>query len=292
MVGQAARPQPGASTWYRNDTERARSVYRRANPWHRRLLRGLIGLTLATAVGTGLYVGAREIQDVLERDQLPPPGVEVPRIASTSLVVTSTAPAPAVDGTVTFDTTSLAFEFVGRVGGPQSGLQIISPDGSSVYVRSGDSPWRESDRADEEVSGVLTAVRYLADDDSADDILTNRLRRGFVELLLEVTEGVGDDRLVRYELNVDTRAFARDFPLQWQAFRDDAVPGAQLDSEVPLTIWLDPDGTLVRVRDRRANWAWERLTSSDEPFRPVDPSEDAEPYVAAEPAGDGEAGTP
>lgn len=272
MVDPVTQPRPGAATWYRTDEERARSVYRRANPWYRRLARGVIGLAFLAVAVLGAYAAALAVQDYLERDTLPGAGAEVPEIRTTSFLVTSAAPAPAVDGTLTLDTSTKAFEFVGRATGPQSGLQVVSPDGITVYVRQGAAPWRAADAGDAAADGVLTAVRYLADDDTADAILTNRLRRGFVELVEQVDEGSGDDRLTRYEMTIDTAAFASDFPLQWREYQDEAVPGATADAAVSVTIWLDTEDVLTRVVDARSNWSWERLTYSDQPFRPDDPT--------------------
>lgn len=279
MVDQISQPRPAAAAWYRSDEERAKSVYRRANPWYRRLARGLIGLAFLGLAGLGLYAGARALSDWMGRDQLPAAGAEVPEIRSTSFIVTSSAPAPTLDGTLTIDTVTSAFEFVGRAGGPQGGLQVVSPDAGTVYVRLGGAPWRAASDTDAVVADVRTAVAYLVDDDTADAILTSRLRNGFVELVAEVDEGTGDDRLTRYEMVFDTEQFARDFPLQWQAFQDDAVPGAQESAAAPVTIWLDTEDVLMRVRDETANWAWERLTYGDQPFRPIDPANQSEASV-------------
>ena len=279
MVDRVTQPRPGAATWYRSDEERAKSVYRRANPWYRRLARGVVGLAFLGVAAVGAYAGARAIQNYLERDQLPAQGAEVPEIRATSFVVLAAAPAPAVDGTLTLDATTRAFEFVGRATGPQSGLQVVSPDGTTVYVRRGAAPWRAATDGEGDATAVRTAVAYLANDDSADDILTNRLRRGFVDLLTEVDEGTGDDRLTRYEMAVDTERFARDFPLQWQEYRSDAVPGAEPIADGRVTIWLDGDAVLMRVEDQQTNWSWERLTYSDQPFRPVDPANEAQTRV-------------
>lgn len=279
MIDPSTRSRPGATTWYRTDEDRARSVYRRANPWYRRLARGVIGLAfLAVAMG-GAYAGARAIQDYLDRDRLPGQGAEVPEIRETSFLVTSAAPAPAVDGTLTLDASTGAFDFVGRASGPQSGLHVLSPDGSTVYVRRGSAPWRAASGADADAVAVRTAVDYLADDDSADAILTNRLRRGFVELVDRVVEGAGADRLTRYELRLATDRFAREFPLQWQQFQQAAVPGATPAVAAPMTIWLDADEVLVRVSDPTTNWAWERLAYSADPFVVDDPADDTSTRV-------------
>lgn len=279
MVDPIAQPRPGAATWYRTDEERSKSVYRRANPWYRRLARGVIGLTFLAVAAVGLYAGARAVQGWLERDQLPAAGAEVPEIRSTSFIVTSEAPAPTLDGTLTIDTETLAFEFVGRAGGPQSGLQVVSADGSTVYLRQSTAPWRAATSTDVVATDVRIAVAYLADADTADTILTNRIRRGFVELDAQVDEGTGDDRLTRYEMTLDTQAFARDFPLQWQSFQDDAIPGAQQGEAVAVTIWLDTENVLMRVRDESASWSWERLVYGDQPFRPIDPANDTETRI-------------
>ena len=275
MVDPVTDRSTAPPAWYRSDEDRARSVYRRANPWHRRVARGLIGLAFLAVAAVGAYAAARAIQHYLERDRLPAAGADVPDIRATSFLLASSAPAPTVDGTLTIDAGTLAFEFVGRATGPQSGLQVLSPDGATVYVRQGAAPWRAATAGDATAAAVRTAVQYLADDDSADDVLTSHLRRGFVDLLAEVEEGRGEHGLTRYEMELDTAAFARDFPLQWRSYQDDSVPGAVADAAVPVTIWLDAEGVLMRVHDRGANWVWERLTYSDQPFRPVDPAEEA-----------------
>jgi hypothetical protein len=279
MVDPVTQPRPGAATWYRTDEERAKSVYRRANPWYRRLARGVVGLAFLGIAVVGVYAGARAIQSFLERDRLPAQAADVPEIRATSFIVTSQAPAPTVDGTLTLDTTTTAFEFVGRATGPQEGLQVVSPDGTTVYVRRGAAPWRAATDGDTEADAVQTAVAYLAGADNADAILTNRLRRGFVDLLAQVDEGTGDDRLTRYEMTFDTERFARDFPLQWQEFRSGAIPGAEPTSAALVTIWLDVDDVLIRVDDPQTNWRWERLTFSDQPFRPIDPANETSTRV-------------
>ena len=122
------------------------------------------------------------------------------------------------------------------------------------------------------VKDLTTAVRYLSDDDTADAILTNRLRRGYVELTEQATEGLGDNELTRYELELDTEGFDNQYPLQWREFQANAIPGVRKTSVLPVIIWLDTDNVLVRVRDEQTNWSWERLTSADTPFVPYDPS--------------------
>jgi hypothetical protein len=280
MVEPSSHHRPSsAATWYRTDEERAKSVYRRANPWYRRLARGVIGLAFLGVAVVGAYAAARAVQDYLERDDLPAQGAEVPPFRATSFVVTAAPPAPAVDGTLTLDTETGAFEFVGRATGPQSGLQVVSPDGVAVFVRQGAGAWRGAGEGDGDATAVRTAAGYLADDDSADDILTNRLRRGFVELVDQVDEGSGDEQLTRYEMTLDTDRFARDFPLQWQEYQSGAVPGSTAGDDVPVTIWLDGDDVLMRVVDEQANWSWERLTYSGQPFQPLDPTDESETRI-------------
>lgn len=278
MVDPVSQPRPGASTWYRTDEDRAKSVYRRANPWYRRLARGVVGIVFLGAAGVGLYFGARAVQAYLERDQLPAAGAEVPDIRATSFIVTSTAPAPTLDGTLTMDASTEAFEYVGRATGPQAGIQVVSPDGNEVFIRQGTGPWRAATSSDTVANDVRTAVRYLADDDNADDILPSRLRRNFVALDDEVDEGSGDQRLTRYEMTIDTRAFAAEFPLQWQDFQDDAIPGVQ-EGQLSVTIWLDTDDVLMRVRDDQTGWAWERLTYSEQPFVSLDPTDETQSRI-------------
>ncbi len=279
MTERGNRPSPGAATWYRSDEQRNKSVRRRANPWYRRLARGIVGLTFLAAGAVGLYFGARLVQDWLDRDRLPAAGPEVPAIGATSFQVSSVAPAPAVDGTLTIDTGSLAFEFVGRAGGPQAGLQVVSPNGTTVFVRQGGGAWEQAESAGQavvaQVNDLQRTVDNLADHETADTILTNALRRGYVELRQQIGEGVGDDELTRYEIEIDTQAFSVDYPLQWQDFQLNAIPGAPATNDFPAAIWVDTDDVVVRVRagaDGGDFWSWQRLTYSTQPFTPVDPS--------------------
>ncbi len=271
MADMAPAPQRGASSWYRSDQERAKSLRRRANPWYRRIGRFFVGAAFLAGAGLGLYVGAREVQDYLERERLPAQGAELPTIRSTSFQVRSSAPAPPLDGTLTLDTSTRAYEFVGRIDGPDQGWQVVSPDGQTVWVRRSSGPWRPGS-GEEIVARIGIVVQYLADDDSADDILTSHLRRGFVELERREFEGLDDDRLTRYEMTFNTLGFSTRFPLQWQDFKQHAIPGIDEARSVPVFIWLDDDDVLVRVRDEGTNWAWERLAYDDQPFRPTDPS--------------------
>jgi hypothetical protein len=40
---------------------------------------------------------------------------------------------------------------------------------------------------------------------------------------------------------------------------------------VPVTMWVDDDHVVVRLSDDETHWAWERLTYSNEGFKPLDP---------------------
>ncbi len=272
MTAAGAQPTPGADTWYRSDHARTKSVRRRANPWYRRLGRGLVALTVLAALGLGLYLGARAVQDYVERQRLPSAGAEVPTIQATSFQVRSSSPAPQVDGTLTVDTTSRSFEFVGRNGGPQTGAQAVRTESGPVYIRLSDGDWRLAQPSDALAQDLNTAVQYLSNDDTADAILTNRLRRGYVDLGEQATEGLGDNELTRYELEIDTEGFSTRYPLQWQEYQAKAIPGVRKTPMLPVIIWLDTDNVLVRVRDEQTNWSWERLTYADTPFVPEDPA--------------------
>jgi hypothetical protein len=274
-------PMVGASTWYRTDQQRYKSVYRRANPWYRRLARAVVGLAMIAVLAGLLYVGAQQVQDYVNRDKLPTPGQDAPQFASTSFLVTSTAPAPELDGTITFDTGSHAFEFVGGGAGPQSGLQVVSPDGTRVYVRQGDGGWRVPADGDEDVAAIMRAVPYLLGVNDADDILEKQLRKHFVELKAEATEGVKPDARERYEMVVDTRDYGSDYPLQWGDFQERVIPGIAESGAVPITMWTNDDHVVVRLRDDETHWAWERLAYSDEAFVPLDPAGVAAPAEAA-----------
>lgn len=263
---QGDTPRPGTPTWYRSEDDRDRSVFRRANPWYRQLARWAIGLTFVAALGAGLVLGARVVRDYLERDRLPAAGVELPEIRATTFLVAGASPAPELDGTLTTDAGTGAFEYVGRAGGPQSGVQVVSTDGADAFIRFGLGDWRAAQSDDAVVDAARRAAEQLASIRGADDILTTQLRRGYTELLARVEEGTGSHTVTRYELSLDTNAFSSDHPLQWEDFRQRTIPGIDEGPAAPITIWLDADEVLVRFRSAATNWSWERLTYSDQPF--------------------------
>ena len=280
-------PVVGASTWYRTDQQRYKSVYRRANPWYRRLARAVVGLVMIAVLAGFLYFGAQRVQDYVNRDKLPKPGQDAPQFASTSFLVTSTAPAPELDGTITFDTASRAFEFVGTSTPapdgsvrPQSGLEVVSPDGTRVYTRQDGGGWRVPADGDEDVAAIMRSVPYLLGVNDADDILEKQLRKHFIELTDEATEGAKPDARERYEMTVDTRDYSADYPLQWGDFQERVIPGIAESSAVPVTMWTDDEHVVVRLRDDETHWAWERLTYTDVPFEAVDPAGVATPAEA------------
>lgn len=274
VMGATATATTGAETWYRTDQDRNRSVHRRANPWYRRLARGVIGLAFVAAAGIGLFFAAQLIQDYIDRDKLPDVGSEVPTIRATSFEIRSTAPAPTLDGTLTLDSETGAFEYTGRGTGPQSGIQVVSQDGSTVYIRRGLSAWETAGAADQVAADAQQAAAYLSNDDNADDILTTQLRRGYVDLIERVEIGEGDDEVRLYEMRFDTASFDENYPLQYQDFESEAIPGVETVRGLLVSIQLDSDDVLVAVDDTGTNWSWQRLTYSDQPFTPIDPAND------------------
>jgi hypothetical protein len=251
---------------YRSDSDRARSVYRRANPWYRRLARGVTALCLVVIVGGALYVGARELQDYLSRDRLPGIGAELPEIRTSTFLVSSSD--PAVDGTITIDEVTQAFQFTGSVGGPQAGLTLVSgADGGVLATRDGVS-WVAPAPDDPAVSGIRTIVPYLLGVDGADDLISNRMRP-FVELERQETEGVGPSSIERYEMLVDTEGFSEGNPLLWTAFGQQTIPSIDRGDAVPITMWLDQENVMVRLRAATADWSWERVEYSDQAFEPT-----------------------
>lgn len=277
----APPPSPTADTaptgtsaipaWYRSEEERSRSVYRRANPWWRRLLRGLIALGLLAVAGVGLYFGARALQDYLDQDRLPAANATIPEYRSTAFQLRSSPPAPDLNGTLTLDTESGAFEFIGRSGSGQAGVQAVSVDGDVVYVRRGDGPPSPAPAGSPLVDDLRRAIAHLAAVDTADDVLTRTIRDGYVELVDRTTEGDGETELTRYQIALDTSALSRAEPLEWETFQDQVVPGAGESDALQLTLWIDRHDVLVRLRDDTTGWTWERLTYSGEPFAPTSP---------------------
>lgn len=256
---------------YRSTDERNRSVYRRANPWYRRLARGVIATTLIGALGIGIYLGARELRDYLDRDRLPAAGSEVPAIRSTSILVTSTAPTLQLQGTLTFDVDTGAFEFVGTPATPDAGVRLTSPDGATVYREDGDG-WQQLPPEDVRAASVRAAVRVLDDDETADAILVNRLRRGYVDLVRQVEEGTGDAELTRYDIALGLTQFSDAFPVQWNEFRAEAIPGVAESRRHVVSIWLDTDDVLVRVDDPETGWSWQRLSYGPSAFEAFEPA--------------------
>lgn len=260
-------PAGAAAGVYRSRDERNRSVYRRANPWYRRLARALIATCLLGAAAIGIYVGARYVQDWLDRDQIPAAGPDVPDIRETSILITSTSDQIPLQGTLTFDTDTGSFEFVGLAGSPNATDNLTSPDGDEVFAQNADGLWEPIDASAPVVQSIDRAIAFLRDDSTADAILTNRLRRGYIDLVDQVDEGDDDElQRTRYELSLDLGAFAEAFPLQWQDFQDTAIPGVDDVNNHGVTLWLDEEDVLVGVDDPSTGWSWQRLSYSTSPF--------------------------
>jgi hypothetical protein len=262
---------PAASV-YRSPDDRNRSVYRRANPWYRRLSRGTIALAILGGLGVAVYFGAREAQDYLDRDRLPSPGADTPDIVQSTFVVRSTVGEAPLQGTLTVDFDSGAYEFVGTPGSPNAADNLTSPDGEQVFAQTGSDSWQPVDPAAPVIASIDRVIALLSNDADADAILTNRLRRRYVDLVREIDEGEGDDLRTRYDLELQFAAFADDFPLQWQDFRRDAIPVNAEDSGHPVTIWVDPENVLVGVDDAPTGWAWERVDYSPSSFAAFQPT--------------------
>lgn len=252
-----------AAPVYRTEQQRARSVYRRANPWYRRLARGVLGLAFLAAGAAALYFGARELQDYLNRDRLPEAGVDIPEYQTTEFQITSGAPSPVLDGTLTIDVTTRAFEYESRPVANQAQIHIVSPDGVRIVVQDGEV-WRAAGPADTAAAEIARAIPFLVGVDTADDILINRMRNGYLDLVEQETEGVGDNSLERYRVSIDIGRYNADQTLQWQSFQQEVVPGIGTTGETELTFWLDSDQVLVRLLHPATNWSWERTDRSDQ----------------------------
>ena len=263
-----ATPAPNV---YRTPDERNRSVYRRANPWYRRLARGIVAAVIIGGLGVAAYFGARAVQDYLDRDKLPAAGSEVPDIRQSSFLITSTADEVPLQGTLTVDFDTGAYEFVGLAGSPDATDNLTSPDGQQVYAQNAAGRWQALDPNAPVVASIHRAIELLSDDESADAILTNRLRRGYVDLVREVDEGEDESQLTRYDVDLRLAGFAEAFPLQWQDFQRDAIPGIADDNRHSVSIWLDDEDVLVRVEDPATGWNWERVAYSSTGFEAFDP---------------------
>ena len=89
-----------------------------------------------------------------------------------------------------------------------------------MYVREDGGGWRVPADGDDDVAAIIGAVPYLLGVDDADDVLENRLRKGYVDLVDQTTEGVDPDARERYEMAIDTDDYSADYPLQWQDFQE------------------------------------------------------------------------
>lgn len=271
VKARSAEPRSPTGTWYRNDQDRTKSVRRRANPWYRNLARVVVGLAVLTGLTIGTVFVVREIREALRSESLPPAEADTPMIQSTSFEVRSAAPAPDVDGTITLDVETGAYEFIGRGSGVQAGIQIVSPSGGSVFVRRDDGDWQLAATTDRVASDVQSVAALLADDHNVDEILTTEVRDNFAEAVDRTEIGSGDDQIVRYEVVIDTEAYDDRFPQEFEQFVGEVVPGAAATDDLTITMWIDDENVLVQVRDESGGWSWERLAYSEQPFTPVDP---------------------
>ncbi len=271
-VAVPAGDRPSAQRTYRSEQARSKSVYRRANPWWRRVLRALIGVCLVGAAVVLVYFGVGLVQDFLDRDRLPTAGAEVPDIGSSSFQITSESPSPTIDGTLSVDFQSSAFEFVGSPTGTQAGLQVVSPDGTNTFVRTTDTDWRPADANDDIVREIQTSIPYLSSVSGPDDVLENRLRQGYIELVDQVNVGVDDDELRTYQMTLNTDDYGANWPLQWADYQSEIIPAVGIGDAVPVVMTLDADNVVVRFSAPDSNWAWERLTYSEFGMSITDPT--------------------
>ena len=51
------------------------------------------------------------------------------------------------------------------------------------------------------------------------------MRKDYVDLIDETTEGVKPDARERYEMAIDTDNYSADYPLQWGDFEERVIPG-------------------------------------------------------------------
>ena len=150
-----------------------------------------------------------------------------------------------------------------------------------MYVRQDNGSWHEAADGDDNVAAIMQSMPYLLGVNDADDVLENKLRKHFVDLIDETTEGVAPDAHERYEMAIDTRNYSSDYPLQWQNFEDAVIPGA-----VQVTPCRSRCGSTTPRRRRppstsETHWAWERLAYSNERFTPIDPGSVAVPAASS-----------
>lgn len=260
---------------YRSDETRERSVYRRANPWWRQVARFLTFVTMVSAVGGGLYVGARKVDNVVAPDQLPSIGVRVDRFRTTSFLIRASTSSFGIDGTLTLDITTGAFEFTGQIAPDPTEIKVVSVDASTVFVKRTDGIWRVAANDDPAVSQVTGAMRYVAGVITSDDLVPRPWRQDYVALVDSVSEA-SDETLTRYDMLFDTAAFSTNEPTIWTAYRMEVIPDFVIADSVAVSMWIDANDVLVHLRDDTTGWEWQRLSYDTKQFVPFDPSGEAE----------------
>ncbi|MFZ9042744.1 MAG: hypothetical protein ACO225_13810 [Ilumatobacteraceae bacterium] len=280
MTDGGDHPSAGDPRAARSNEERIKRIKRKADPWHRRVARWAILIGVVGAVVAGVVVGVRAVIDAQNRIDLPVAGPATAVIRSTTVDLTlvrtvgATVATTAVDGTVTVDPTSRAFEFVGRAGGPQDGVEVAGRLGIVSLVRSSETgtAWQPAPTGGPvatTVSEVVDAVHAVADALTVDEILTSEVRQRYVTLV--AAENVEDDPIgpiTAYELTIDTARLADEFPLRWQVFTTRAIPGAGEVSPLPVTVEITDEQVLTAVDAPDIGWSWRRLAWSADPFVP------------------------
>ncbi len=259
---------------YRSAETRERSVYRRANPWWRRVARSLTLVAMISVVGGGLYIGARAVDKVLAPDRLPSIGVRVDRFRTTSFLIRASTSSLGIDGTLTLDVTSGAFEFTGQIAPDPTEIKVVSVDASSVFVMRTDGVWRVAGQNDPTVSQVTDAMRYLVGVITSDDLVPRPWRQKYVVLVDSASEA-SDETVTRYDMLFNTAAFSRDEATIWTAYRMQVIPDFVIADAVAVSMWIDTNDVLVHLRDDTTGWEWQRLSYDTKPFVPFDPSGEA-----------------
>lgn len=105
-------------------------------------------------------------------------------------------------------------------------------------------------------------------------MLTAPLRDGLLELRNRSDAGPADDRLTRYDVELDTQGFATEHPAEFEAFGQQIVPDTPVSQDLDVTVWVDERDLLVQMDVDAAGWAWQRIADSADPFEPDNPIDD------------------
>jgi hypothetical protein len=245
---------------YRSEHERETIVRRRADPWWRRILRGVVLLVILGTLAVAGYFAIDAAIDYVNRDRLPSPGVDSADVESASYRVQLDASGLA--GDVTVDHASGAYRFVGAEGTDLAGIEVVGNGTGQQAVRRAGGEWQPG-WSDPRAGALAELTVYLAVIDT-DDVLTTTWRDGYVGIVDREQDvavaGVEDTTMYRMEF--ETARYATEHPFQWNEWVATVAPLPEAPGTTLLTVWVDDDGVIRRLESAAGGIQWERVAYS------------------------------